>query len=169
MLGPLLFLIYIYINDLENDIVHDHQRTAEELKHDLELINKWAYQWKISFNPDPPKQANEVLFSCKKSKIDHPDIHFNGSIVSRVNDQKHLGLILTPKLNFGNHLFEKIKRAKITPRQPKKSPGQSAKVTASAPGKVTAFSLQPKNHRVSQPRSQVLNIYLSFLSFLYFI
>ena len=27
---------------------------------DLVKINTWAYQWKMSFNPDPNKQAQEV-------------------------------------------------------------------------------------------------------------
>ena len=40
--------------------------SANELNHDLKLINDWAYQWKMSFNPDVNKQAVEVLFSQKK-------------------------------------------------------------------------------------------------------
>ena len=46
--------------------------SAEELNHDLEKINQWANQLKMAFNPDPNKQANEVLFSSKKKKVDHP-------------------------------------------------------------------------------------------------
>ena len=34
------------------------------LNYDLET-RKWAYQWKMSFNPDANKQATEVLFSRK--------------------------------------------------------------------------------------------------------
>ena len=74
VLGPLLFLIYI--NDLELNIksnvkvfaddtmlfsiVRTPHLTATELNNDLDLINRWAYQWKMSFNPDPTKQATEV-------------------------------------------------------------------------------------------------------------
>ena len=77
VLGPLLFLIYI--NDLEKNIkskikffaddtmifsiVQDSALTASELNHDQELINMWTYQWKMAFNPEPTKQAVEVLFS----------------------------------------------------------------------------------------------------------
>ena len=28
-------------------------------------MNQWDYQWKMQFNPDPNKQANEVIFSWK--------------------------------------------------------------------------------------------------------
>ena len=49
-------------------IVQDPVVSARELQHDLNLINKWAHQWKMSFNPDPNKQAEEIIFSQKKIK-----------------------------------------------------------------------------------------------------
>ena len=126
VLGPLLFLVYI--NDLEKDIksnvkffaddtmlysvVKDPKLSASELNHDLEKINQWAKQWKMAFNPDPNKQANEVLFSCKTKKVDHPALSFNGFPVVQVEETKHLGLVLQFKLNFEKHLVEKIKKAK---------------------------------------------------------
>ena len=76
VLGPLLFLVYI--NDLEKSIksnvkffaddtmlysvVKNPIQTAADLNHDLDVINQWAHQWKMEFNPDPSKQAKEVLF-----------------------------------------------------------------------------------------------------------
>ena len=82
-----------------------------ELNHDLELISQWAYQWKMSFNPDPTKQAVEVVFSRKSIKLDHPKIYFNGTEVKTVNEHKHLGLILDTKLSFASHINEKISMA----------------------------------------------------------
>ena len=126
ILGPLLFLIYT--NDLEKNIksnikffaddtmlfsiVNDPHISASELNHDLDVINKWAYQWKLEFNPDPLKQATEVLFSGKKNIFNHPQIFFNGIVVAKVKEQKHLGLILESNLSFSKHLSEKIKKAK---------------------------------------------------------
>ena len=67
----------------------------------------------MEFNPDPTKQATEVLFSCKKSsKPTHPPLVFNGSVVHNKNEQKPLGLILDSGLSFAKHLNEKIKKAK---------------------------------------------------------
>ena len=87
VLGPLLFLIYI--NDLEKGIkskiiffaddtslfstVTDPTLTASELNYDLKLIEQWAYLWKMSFNPDPNKQAIEVRFF---HKINSPTLHY---------------------------------------------------------------------------------------------
>ena len=75
-------------------IVKDPEISANDLNHDLEIIRRWAHQWKLEFNPDPVKQTTEVLFTCKKSRPIHPMIRFNGSIVEKVYEQKHLGLTL---------------------------------------------------------------------------
>ena len=72
VLGPLLFLIYI--NDLERNtksnikffaddtmlfsIVKDPVISADNSNHDLNIIQLWAHQWKMEFNPDPTKQGN---------------------------------------------------------------------------------------------------------------
>ena len=62
----------------------------------------------MEFNPDPSKQATEVLFSCKKVSPSHPHVTFNGTVIKKVNEQKHLGLILDSDLSFKKHLDEKI-------------------------------------------------------------
>ena len=126
VLGPLLFLIYI--NDLEKNIksnvkffaddtmlfsiVKDPVISANELNHDLNIINQWAYHWKMEFNPDASKQATEVLISCKRNRPIHPSLFFNGIVAPKVNEQKHLGLILDSKLSFERHVNEKIIKAK---------------------------------------------------------
>ena len=75
-------------------IVKNPEISAIDLNHDLEVIHQWAHQWKLKFNPDPTKQATEVLFSCKTSNTYHPQLIFNGTVVAKMNEQKHLGLIL---------------------------------------------------------------------------
>ena len=103
VLGPLLFLVYI--NDLERNIksnvklfadetmlfsiVKNHEISANDLKCDIDVIHQWDHQWKLEFNPDPTKQATEVLFSCKTSRPNHPQIMFNGTVVVKMNEQKH--------------------------------------------------------------------------------
>ena len=75
-----------------------------------------AHQWKLEFNPDPNKQATEILFSSKESSPNHPQIMFNGTIVAKMNDQKHFGLSLDSSLSFKKHINEKIIKAKKEPR-----------------------------------------------------
>ena len=93
-------------------IVKDPVISANNLNHDLDIIQQWAYQWKMEFNPDPTKQATEVLFSCKKSSPYHPQLIFNGIAVAKVNDQKHLGLILEIRDYLLKNINEKIIKAK---------------------------------------------------------
>ena len=118
ILGPLLFLIYI--NDFTEglttnvklfaddtslfSVVHDTQTSANDLNKDLEIINNWAFQWKMNFNPDPAKQAHEVIFSRKAKEIYHPPLVFNNTSVSQSSSQKHLGVILDSKLIFDEYL-----------------------------------------------------------------
>ena len=59
----------------------------------------------MSFNSDPNKQAQEVIFSKKTKKINHPLLTFNKSSVSQSTSQKHLGVILDASLSFEEHLI----------------------------------------------------------------
>ena len=68
--------------------------SANELNNDLKRVSNWAFQWKMSFNPDPSKQAQEVIFSQKLKKATHPPLVFNNANVSQCKSQKHLGIIL---------------------------------------------------------------------------
>ena len=126
VLGPLLFLVYI--NDLEEgikssviffaddtslfSIVRDPLKSADDLNDDLSIITHWAHQWKMNFNPDQTKQAEEIIFSQKRNKVFHPPIYFNNIEVKRVEDHKHLGLVLDSKLSFTKHINEKIATAR---------------------------------------------------------
>ena len=47
-------------------IGNDQVRSANDLNHDLKVINQWAYEWKMEFNPDPNKQATDYYFPAKK-------------------------------------------------------------------------------------------------------
>ena len=86
--------------------------SANELNQDLKGINQWAYRWMMEFNPDPNNQAIELLFSCENNSPNHSSLFFNGTVVQKVNEQKHLGLTLDSKLSFERHLNEKISKAK---------------------------------------------------------
>ena len=63
------------------------------------------------FNPDPNKQAVEILFSKKQHEKDnYPPLNFNGDNVQTAISQKHLGLVLDSKLDFNEHINNKINK-----------------------------------------------------------
>ena len=106
----------IYINDLPDKLVSnpklfadatslfstvtDPNVTANQINNDLHNISTWAYQWKMNFNPDTIKQAQEVLYSRKVKVTVHPKLVFNNNSVHETATQKHLGMFLNFKLNF---------------------------------------------------------------------
>ena len=84
----IIFIYYlIYINDfsdnLESDVklfaddtslfslVGDPIKTSQKLNKNFDKIGHWANKQKMSFNPDPSKQAQEVIFSRKIKYITH--------------------------------------------------------------------------------------------------
>ena len=80
---------------------------ADQLDKDLKQISDWAYKWKMIFNPDLSKEAQEVIFSRKTNKISNPTTTFNTVPVACILCQKHLGLYLDEKLNFSQHIKSK--------------------------------------------------------------
>ena len=125
ILGPLLFLIYI--NDLPDNLelfaklfaddtslfstVRDPAKCAKVLNDDLLKVSNWAFKWKMIFNPDITKQAQEVIFSRKSKKTDHPAVYFNDAPVEKTSCQKHLGMHLDEKPSFNTHIKDKIAKA----------------------------------------------------------
>ena len=123
VLEPLWFLVYI--NDLPDGInslcktfaedtsflskVYDVHKSASNLNDDLEKISYLAYQWKMQFNPDLNKQANELIFSRKtiSNNLSHPPIKFNNNDISKCSHQKYLGIALDSKLNFNARVDQK--------------------------------------------------------------
>ena len=110
-------------------VVHDKNQFGIKLNDDLEKISNWAFQWKMSFNPDINKQAQEVIFSWRLQESNHSSLMFNGTSVTQSEIQKHLEMFLDSKLDFKEHIqnvFNKVSKTielqrklqKILPRPP---------------------------------------------------
>ena len=115
-----------YINDLPGNLesnskifaydtslfyrVFDKPVSRATLKKDLEIINNWAFQWKMQFNPDRNKQAQELYFSKKGGNQKSLDLTFNKSNVASSPSVKHLGILLDSCLNFYEHVKSKTNK-----------------------------------------------------------
>ena len=65
----------------------------------------------MSFNPDPRRQAQEIIFSKKTKKVPHLSLRFNNNILSQTLYKKHLGIFFDVRLTFEEHL--KVITAKV--------------------------------------------------------
>ena len=113
-------MFLIYINNLSKNLASNPKLFADDtslfpvvknvdasdinLNNDLKKIREWEFQWKMNFNPDPIKQAQELIFSRKVQTTNHPPLFFNKNVVSQTTLEKHLGMFLDSKLNFSEHL-----------------------------------------------------------------
>ena len=68
----------------------------------------------MSFNPEPSKQAQEVIFTRKLQKKDYPSLSFNDGSVKKTCKQKHLGILLDFRLDFQVHWKSLVKKVNKT-------------------------------------------------------
>ena len=93
-------------------VAREPNEATDHMNHDLQLISQWAHDWRMTFNPDPQKQAVELLFSRKRNEINHPILFFNNVPVGKVNEHKHLGIILDSKLSYSSHITAAIAKTR---------------------------------------------------------
>ena len=83
----------------------------------------------MSFNPDPSKPAQKVIFSKKLKTVPHSSITFNINPSSLSPAQKRLGLALDSKLTINehvNHILSNVNKSigllrKVQPVLPRSS------------------------------------------------
>ena len=116
ILGPMLFLIYI--NDIVCDIgsciklfaddttlyliVEDPNLAANLMDNDLDKIHNWANRWLVKFNP---QKTEEMLFSRKLQKVNHPKLTMDNIEIQRVPFHKHLGIIFNSDCSWHEHII----------------------------------------------------------------
>ena len=95
-------------------VVHDINQSGITLNDDLEKISNWAFNFKMSFNPDINKQAQEFIFSHRLQKSNHPFLTLNSTSVTQSEIQKHLGMFLDSKLDFKEQIQNVLNKVSKT-------------------------------------------------------
>lgn len=60
------------------------------MNNDLVKIQDWACEWKMSFNLDTAKQAQDVVFYTKVNLSSHLSLLFKNLKIKQTKTQKHL-------------------------------------------------------------------------------
>ena len=68
----------------------------------------------MSFNPDPKKQLQEVIFCSKSKAMSHLPLIFNNNKVMQATSHKHLGIILDTRLSFEKYLETVVSKTNQT-------------------------------------------------------
>ena len=119
ILGPLLFLIYMYINDLcsaykfttpvlfadDTNLFSsgtDLPAMANNINYELEQISLWLKVNKLSLNV---KKTHYMVFTNKKSRTANLKISIDNQIIDEVCQTKFLGVIIDNKLTWKNHIL----------------------------------------------------------------
>ena len=120
-LGPLLFILFM--NDTKKNLKSEilifadeptllasgpnPEQTSNQLTRDLLKIQTWSNTWKVKFNADKTKN---IIFSNKQI-LNIPPIMFNNTNIERVASHRHLGVYLTPTLDWSVHIHHVCLRA----------------------------------------------------------
>jgi len=95
VLGRLLFLVYVYVNDITHNLLSITRLFADDtsldstisnicdlqgnINHDLREISKWSKQWLVTFNPD----KTVVLYF---GNYQPPMLEFHNTVLSTTFD-----------------------------------------------------------------------------------
>ena len=124
ILGPILFLVYI--NDLVENLetmpylfaddtslleLIDKKHLIEsftKINRDLTRMSQWAHQWRVNFNPT---KTVYMIISNKVNRPIYPNLLLGNTVLTRVSEHSHLGIILNDKMTWDNHIDMITKKA----------------------------------------------------------
>ena len=119
VLGPVLFILFV--NDVPNILKSstcsifaddtkvkrnvDTVEDADKVQEDLNELYKWCEEWKLTFNA---KKCHVLHFGRKNVNNLY---HINGTLISPVEYEKDLGVIITKDLKSENNITQCVKAA----------------------------------------------------------
>ncbi len=113
VLAPIMFVIYIndmtegvtgYMNMFTDDAKIMRKVANEEdcvaLNQDLDRIREWSRKWEMTFNT---KKCSVLEFGRSNRRISG-NYSLSNERIMKQTEEKDLGVTITDKLTFGNHI-----------------------------------------------------------------
>lgn len=119
VLGPTLFTLFI--NDLPDEVestvylfaddtkifgLANNKKDTTTIQDDLNRLDNWSKKWLLSFHPGKCK----VLKLGNKNNTHEEDYYLDGTKLEETACEKDLGVYVDNKLNFEEHIDQKIKK-----------------------------------------------------------
>jgi hypothetical protein len=114
VLGPLFFIIYIndlltsisipckgYADDTKIISVNDSINQHILLQENLDRVFQWTIDWQLGLNVN---KCKIMYFGTKKQLKTSKTFHINGSSLTPTASERDLGVIITPDLDFKEHI-----------------------------------------------------------------
>ena len=99
----------------------DEQTIVDNLKRDIQMLERWAERHKLNFSPHKTKM---ILFTRRRIKV-QPTLKLNNTRIEWVDSFKYLGMILDSKLNWTQHIKKTLNKATLALVQCRKLLGQN--------------------------------------------
>lgn len=113
VLGPLLFLAYV--NDLDDYCMSNILKYADDaklygtdsrcLQMDLDSLQEWSNDWLLRFNVN---KCAVMHYGYQNQRVEYT---IGNEILRKTDNERDLGVIMTPDLNFSAHVTHAVKKA----------------------------------------------------------
>ena len=90
--------------------MYDNDICIKHLKDDLNRLHEKSVKWKMLFNPEPSKPAEELILT-NRNTTSYQTVSYSGVDVMPVHYHKHLDFVLDSKMNYIKHIDGKIGKA----------------------------------------------------------
>ena len=87
--------------------VNDPDTAKNHLQTDLNNIQQWADSWLVDFSP---AKSKDLVMTLKTNKPIHQPVTLDGTVITRVEEHKHLGISLSSDLRWTTHVMAWLKK-----------------------------------------------------------
>jgi hypothetical protein len=121
VLGPIMILFVIYINDMPDHVDSDTkvykeiktQTDTTSLQKDLDNLQEWSDKWLLKFHPNKCKvmTASNKRGNNREQKYHLYDSEGKEIELQNSDGEKDIGVLVDDQLNYSQHIQQKMNKA----------------------------------------------------------